>query len=177
MGKKKKTTLIEKKLKQKKKEEKKFDTGLFKFKGDDGKQYSINLRQKLFVEYYLEFKGNGVDAVIEAGYNCNYPRSGTPNRRLAASLASENLTKPNIIAYINIKLDEYGFNDDNVRKQHLFLLNQDADLTAKKGAIDMFYKVRGEYAAEKVDVRHLLDEFDDISTDDLKKTASLKSKK
>lgn len=153
--------------------------GLFTFKGEDGKSYSLTMKQKLFVESYLEFKGNGVDAVIEAGYDCSFPNGSGTNRKLAASIAYENLIKPDIITYINIKLDEYGFNDDNVKKQHLFLLNQDADLSAKKGAIDMFYKIGGNYAPERLDVRGILSEFDEVSNSQLlkKKTTSRHSTK
>ncbi len=119
---------------------------LFSFKGEDGRRYNLTLRQKLFSEYYLALRGNGVEAVIKAGY-----RGTKYNRKLAAVIASENLIKPNIFAYINFRLSEFGFEDENVRKQHLFLLNQFADLRMKAKAIDMFYKLRGEYAPEKLE--------------------------
>jgi len=124
------------------------------FIGLDKKRYRINLRQKLFGEKYLEEKGNGVEAIIEAGYDVFFKdkdgnSTGIPNRKLAAVLASQNLSKLNICAYITLKLDEYGFNDNNAERQHLFLMNQYADLTNKKGALDMFYKLRGSYAPEK----------------------------
>jgi len=103
----------------------------FKFTGLDGKDYSLTFQQKLFVEKYLEFKGNGVEAIIEAGYDVEYKKNGkstgVTNRKLAAVMAYENLIKPNISAYITLKLEEYGFNDDNVAKQHLFLINQLGD--------------------------------------------------
>ena len=87
----------------------------FKFTGLDGKEYSLTLQQKLFVEEYLEWKGDGVEAIIEAGYNVNYKNkkgedTGVPNRKLAAVIASQNLIKLNICAYVTLKLDEYGFN-------------------------------------------------------------------
>lgn len=108
----------------------------------DGKTYTMTLKERLFCEAFLDFKGDGVDAVYEAGYN---PK----NSMVAASLAHENLRKPNLIAYINSKLEEYGFNDDNVEKQHLFLLNQSADLKTKSKAVDMFYQLKGKYAPVK----------------------------
>jgi hypothetical protein len=80
--------------------------------------------------------------VFEAGYKVKDPR-------VAAAISSENLRKPHIMAYIDSLLVEYGFNDDNVEKQHLFVLNQYADLQAKNKAIDMFYKLKGTYAPEK----------------------------
>lgn len=145
-----------------KKPKKKPVTSLFfKFTGDDGVEYSLTKRQKLFVEYYLTFGANGVDAVIEAGYDVDYKdkngnSNGTPNRKMASVIATQNLSKLNICAYITTKLEEYGFNDKNVEKQHLFLINQNADLTNKKSALDMFYKLKGKYAPEEHKVQHEL---------------------
>lgn len=128
----------------------------FKFTGLDKVEYRLTFQQKLFVESYLQMKGNGVEAIIEAGYDIWYrDRDGevtdNPNRRLCAVMASENLTKPNICAYVTFMLEEYGFNDDNIAKQHLFLINQFDDLAAKRGGIDMAYKLKGKYAPEKVE--------------------------
>lgn len=108
----------------------------------DGKTYKLTFKEKLFSDKYLEFKGDGVDAVFEAGYECK-------NALVASAIAYENLRKPHIIAYVNSKLDEYGFNDDNVMKQHLYLLQQHGDLKTKAKAIDMFYRLKGSYAPEK----------------------------
>lgn len=107
----------------------------------DGKTYKLTFKEREFCEYYLEFKGDGVDAVLEV--------FDVTNPKVAAAMAYEYLRKPHLIAYINSKLEEYGFNDDNVLKQHLFLLNQDADLKSKSKAIDMFYRLKGTYAPEK----------------------------
>ena len=147
----------------------------FKFTGLDGKEYSLTLQQKLFVEEYLEWKGDGVEAIIEAGYNVNYKNkkgedTGVPNRKLAAVIASQNLIKLNICAYVTLKLDEYGFNDDNIAKQHLFLINQFADLNAKKGGIDMFYKRFGKYAAKKF---KFVDENEDLTDEQIKEELAL----
>lgn len=123
----------------------------FKFKGNDGKIYKITLKEKLFCETYLETRGSGVDAALRV-YNCK-------NRQVAWTMASQELIKPQIIAYIDLKLEEYGFTDENVKKQHLFTLNQFQDLGAKNKAVDMFYKLKGTYAPEQI--KHSLDE-DDI---------------
>ena len=115
--------------------------GFFTFKNKDGEPCYLTLKEKKFCDLYLEWGGNGTNAAYEV-YNCN-------NRRTAASVASENLTKPNICSYLGLKLEEYGYSDDNVKKQHLFVLNQMSNLSAKNKAIDMYYKVTGEYAPEK----------------------------
>lgn len=108
----------------------------------DGKTYKMTIKEKLFCDYYLDFKGDGVDAVFEAGYEAK-------NAMVAAAISYENLRKPNLIAYINSKLEEAGFNDDEVYKQHLFLLNQHADLKTKAKAVEMYYKLKGINAPEK----------------------------
>jgi len=156
------------KKKTTKRKEKNLDNSFLKFVALDGKTYKITLRMRNFCVAYLEWYGNGVEAVIEAKYDINYKKNGkdtgVPNRKSAAVIASQNLTKLNICAYITLKLEEYGFNDDNVMKQHLFLINQFADLSSKKGAIDMFYKVKGEYAAQKIKIE---DDLDDIPDDEI----------
>ena len=130
----------------------KLQAGTTNFIGLDKKKYRIGFRQKLFCEHYLEESGNGVEAVISAGYDVNYKDSngndtGRPNRNLAHVIASENLRKPTIFHYINLKLEQYGFTDDNVEKQHLFLINQHTDLNVKAKGIDLYYKVKNKYPA------------------------------
>lgn len=107
----------------------------------DGKTYRMTLKERTFCETYLEFKGDGVDAIMEV-YDVSNPK-------VAAAMSYEYLRKPHLFAYINSKLEEYGFNDENVLKQHLFLLNQDADLKSKAKAVEMFYKLKGMNAPEK----------------------------
>ncbi len=124
---------------------------MFKFTGLDKQQYSLTFQQKLFAEYFLNFDGNGTDAIIEAGYNCNYPNSSTPNRQLAAVMASQNLIKVNISKYIELMFEDVGLNDAIVDKHLLFNVTQFSDLSAKNKAIDMYNKRKGRYAAEKVD--------------------------
>ena len=128
----------------------------FRFTGLGGKKYKVTLKEKLFCEHYLDFKGNGVDAVFEAGYEAK-------NAQVAAVIAYENLTKPHINAYITLKLEEYGYSDDIVEKQHLWLINQFANPQAKAKGIDMFYKVKNKYPAERVIDEGLREKVDDLS--------------
>jgi len=146
--------------------------GGFVFKGLDGEKYSLTLQQKEFVEHYMTNRGNGVEAIIDAGYDVwKRDRDGNklfPNRKLAAVMASENLIKPNIAAYVTILLDQYGYDDTNAEKQHLFLINQYGDLKTKAKALDMFFKIKGKYAPEQHE--HKLDQ---EITEALSKVASL----
>jgi hypothetical protein len=111
----------------------------------DGKTYTMTIKERLFCEYYLEFKGDGVDAIKEAGYDVK-------NNIVAAAMSYENLRKPHLMAYVNALLEEYGFNDDHVEKQHMFLLQQHADLKTKAKAIEMYYRLRGKFPKESPDI-------------------------
>lgn len=114
------------------------------------KSIKLSLKQKLFSDYYLEESGNATEAVIKAGYNVS-KKNGEPDRNLAKSIASENLTKPDIQEYIRQRLDELGFNDNNVLLQHLRLINQNDDLGVKARAIDLYYKKTGAYSPTKME--------------------------
>jgi len=144
----------------------------FKFTGDDGIEYSLTKKQKLFVEHYLLNNTNGIEAAIAAGYDVQFKKNGKPtgqiNRRQASAIASENLYKPDICAYITIKLDQYGFNDKNVEKQHLFLVNQNSDLANKRGALDMYYKLKGRYAPIETETKTTI-KFENLNDDELDK--------
>lgn len=104
----------------------------------------LTLKQSLFCISYVEGKGNATEAVISAGYNVS-KKNGSPDRNLAKSIASENLTKPDIRNYIKMLLEESGFNELGIKLQHLFLIKQDSDLSVKVRAIDMYYKLTGAY--------------------------------
>lgn len=137
-------------------------SNLIRFIGLDKKNYQLNFKQKLFCDHYLRSKGDSISAVEAAGYKVN------GNRKLASSIASENLTKPNICAYLNLKLKENGLDDEFIDKQLLFLVNQYSDLRVKLSAIDTYYKLRGKYAPNKVDINKR-DEFKDLSDEELMK--------
>lgn len=120
----------------------------------------LTLKQKMFCEAYIETLGNATEAVIKAGYAVS-GENGHPNRIIAKSIASENLTKPYICEYINMLLDRSGLNDKNVGIQLNFLINQFADLSVKARAIDIYYKINGTYAPEKHEVSNSM-----VFTDD-----------
>ena len=121
---------------------------VFSFVGVDKKRYDLTLQQKLFCERFCEFSMNGIDAIIEAGYNVT-GKNGNTDYKAAAHLSHENLLKPNINAYITVLFERYGLNDDKVDKQLLALINQNAELSSKARGLDMYYKKTSGYAPEK----------------------------
>lgn len=102
----------------------------------------LSMRQKRFCELYVsqDFFGNGTQSYIEA-YGIDLNKKNAYNT--AKVSASENLAKPNIIAYINQLLEDGGLNDSHVDKQLLFVINQHADFPSKVAAIREYNKVRG----------------------------------
>lgn len=124
---------------------------IFHFKDIRGEKHSLTPMQKLFCDLFLQYEYNGVDAVIGAGYQCYYPRTKTPNRIIASSMARENLQKPSISAYIEKHFEDTGLNDSTIDKHWLFNVVQFSDLNAKNKAIDMYNKKRARYAPDRVE--------------------------
>jgi phage terminase small subunit len=111
----------------------------------------LSLKQKLFCQYYVWMtRGNGTEAVIQAGYEVT-KKNGQVDRNLAKSIASENLTKPDICRYVNSLLETEVLNDQVVSVQLAGIINQWADLSAKIRAIDIYYKLKGLYKQPKED--------------------------
>ncbi len=87
---------------------------------------------------------SGGQAAIEAGYDCKNSR-GDINMNIARSIASENLTKPNICQYVATMIDDAGLNDNVIDKHLLFNVTQFSDLKAKNSAIDIYNKMKRRY--------------------------------
>lgn len=149
-----------------KKKTRKKSTKVFKLVGLDKKEYKMSILEKKFCEFYLVYDGCGPDAYEAAGFECS-------NRNVAKSGAYNLLQRDHVIAYINKLLDDQGFEDKNVSKQHLFLINQHADLTAKGRGIDMYYKLGGKYAAEKV---KFIDENEGLTDEEIEDELSRRAK-
>jgi phage terminase small subunit len=105
------------------------------------KETGLNERQMKFCELFVseDFFGNGVQSYI-AAYQIDITRKGAYEG--ARACASENLTKPNILKYINSLIDVGGFNEQNVDKQLLIVMQQNADYGAKVQAIREFNKLK-----------------------------------
>lgn len=107
--------------------------------------FKLTEKEKKFCEIYSQFGVSGAEAVQQAGY-------GVTTRNTAYNIASENLTKPKILAYINTLYKEYKFTDEEVMREHRYLIKQHHDLSSKARAIDMYYKKNGAYSPEKQDI-------------------------
>ena len=105
------------------------------------KKKKLSLRQERFCQLYVskDFFGNGTQAYIEA-YEPDQSKKNWYNT--ARAVASEMLTRPSIYNRINELLDDAGFNDANADKQLLFVINQHADIKAKRAAIADYNKLK-----------------------------------
>lgn len=130
----------------------------------------LTKKQKGFVKDYIETGNRGLAA------KKNYD---VKNDNVARMIGSDNLTKPNIVKAIQDAIP-----DDLLAQRHLELLNkreirfsQDGeelsnfpDTQAVTKALDMAYKLKGSYAAEKstsLNVNVGLDKKDDPAINEL----------
>ena len=113
-----------------------------------GVKYNLSARQLKFCEAYLTMQHSAAACIVEAGYKVLGERGGV-NWNLARVMGSENLSKPNIKAYINKAFDDIGLSSEAIRREHAKIIFQDYDLSAKARGLDMYYKKSGEYAPDK----------------------------
>lgn len=116
----------------------------FNFKSPDKKTYKLTEKEKAFCEIYANFGVSGIEAAKLAGYKAN-------NANTFYSIASENLRKPKIMDYIAELYKEFKFTDEEVMREHLYLLKQHSSLSSKARAIDMYYKKRGLYSPDTLE--------------------------
>ncbi len=108
---------------------------------ENSKEIELTDQQIRFCENYVskEFYGNGTQSYIDA-YQVDITKKG--QYEVAKIGAYENLTKPNLIEYINSMLESQGLNDSFVDKQLLFLIQQHAEFSSKIAAIKEYNKLK-----------------------------------
>lgn len=120
-------------------------------------EQGLNLQQEQFCQYYVnadrEMFGNGTQCYLEV-YGEEYQEKHQRPMKydVARALASRLLTKDNVIKRINELLETGGFNNENVDKQHLFLINQHADLKTKMAAIREFNALKKRVESPKITI-------------------------
>lgn len=124
-------------------------TKQFTFTGLDDKEYTLTEKQKLFCEAYIDPFASGADAVIAAGYDVYKGKKKIEDRNMARVIASENLLKLNICAYLSVLLEDADLTDEGVDRQMYYIISQFKDLNAKNRAISEYNKIRGRHAPEK----------------------------
>jgi phage terminase small subunit len=106
----------------------------------------LTKKQRGFVKDYID-TDNATEAVVN-NYNVK-------DRIVAKSIGTENLTKPYIIEEVNRvrRTIGEGLADELLIEKHLALLNKQddrgIDVQAVSKGLDMAYKIKDSYAAEK----------------------------
>jgi hypothetical protein len=138
------------------------------------KKEKLNPKQEEFCQFYTsedkEMFGNGVNSYLEV-YEID--RSKPNWYKTACQAASRLLSNVKVFTRIGELLEERGFNDVNIDKQLLFLINQFADNTNKLGAIREYNKLK-QRIIDKKDItsggKSLVDLIDELDEDTDKKT-------
>ncbi len=90
----------------------------------------MTIKQQIAIKKLVENGGNLGKAMVAAGYS---PATAKTPKKLTATKAwKEQMGKL--------------FNDDEVKRQHAFLINQFENLAVKAKGIDMYYKATGKYS-------------------------------
>ena len=103
----------------------------------------LNAQQELFCELFTRKVGyfsNGTQSYIKAyGINVgNDKKVGQTSYGTCRVMASDLLTKPNILRRINQLIEADGFNDKFMEKQLMFLAMQNVDFKVKLSAVNFY---------------------------------------
>ena len=101
----------------------------------------IELKAQQFAKSYLKNKCNGTKTALEV-YD-------TESKNTAHAIASENLQKPTFQRAILKEMEAQGLTDKGLMNIHKRNLEQAELLPSSNAALDMAYKLRGDYAPEK----------------------------
>lgn len=135
----------------------------------------LTFKSELFCQAWVDNKGNGTLAALDAfditGKEIidEGPKKGKTGfvtvkskeewkekvrkvQNVAASVAKEYLRKPHILKRIDEIVQERGFNDSAVQREHFKIMAQDKDLSSKMRAVSDYYKLKGKYAPEIVEI-------------------------
>ncbi|HEX4044214.1 MAG TPA: terminase small subunit [Gammaproteobacteria bacterium] len=145
-------------------------------------EYGLTPKQRLFCVHYIENKGHGTNAAIAAGYS----------KSTAYSIASENLTKPEIKRYLGKFMKEAAeklcitpeyllgklktgidrsipefpdYVDEDTKQRHEPELISKTDARAAVACIAEINRMLGNHAPEKTDTRHKLEGLEDLISD------------
>lgn len=103
----------------------------------------LTLKQKKFVEVTAKTL-NATEGARQA-YNLG-GKGGTSNETTVRTIASENLTKPNIAEAIETLLKEDKTSVEMIHKRNMA---QNNSIPASNQAVEMYYKLNGSYAPER----------------------------
>ena len=101
-------------------------------------------QEELFCNEYVR-RYSRIEAAVTA-YDIDMKKKGW--KYTASSIAYENLLKPHINERIRELLDSIALTDEVVDHELKVLIDQNAELSTKKGAIDIYNKMKGRYSED-----------------------------
>lgn len=144
-------------------------------------------KQELFCRYYIETCGNKVKSALLAFDITNrdlalgmmdgmkYADEDLRNAQLAyitgSTMGCEYTEKLSVKERIEELIEKEYFTDGVVKREHTKMILQEKDLSTKKGAVEMYYKLKGKFAPEKTEVNHTIDlpDYKNLSLEELRK--------
>jgi len=104
----------------------------------------LELKTKAWAKEYIKNNFNGTQTALEMA-----SKNKLMKRETAKAIASENLTKPIYQNAIIEEMEEIGLNNDFINKITKRNIKQGTNISASNQAVDMFHKIKGNYAPEK----------------------------
>jgi phage terminase small subunit len=101
----------------------------------------LSEQEERFCQLYVQ-TFDRMEATIQS-YNVDQSNKGW--RFTVSNIASENLKKPYVNERIRELLDKYHLNDESVDNELSFLLRQNESLPDKRGAIEIYNKLKNRY--------------------------------
>lgn len=144
-------------------------------------------KQELFCRYFIETQGNKTRSALMAfditdrelalawmdkGFLADDEKARAMQVYYTASgMGADYYDKPQIKERVDELIRNEYFTDATVQREHTKLILQDGDLSTKKGGVEMYYKLRGKFAPEKVETKHIIDlpDYKNFSQEELKK--------
>ena len=104
----------------------------------------MELKTKAWAKEYIKQGFNGTETALK------FAKKGKLMKRETAKvIAHENLTKPHYQKAIIEKMEEINLNDDLINKITKRNIKQKSSTSASNQAMDMYHKVKGNYAPER----------------------------
>ena len=104
----------------------------------------MQLKTKAWAKEYIKNNFNGTETALKMA-----SKNKSMNRETAKVIASENLTKPIYQKAIIEEMDKINLNNNLINKITKRNIKQKKSISASNQAIDIYHKVKGNYAPER----------------------------
>lgn len=144
-------------------------------KKEKPEEINLTLKQEMFAQTWVDLGGNGTRAALtvfdikgkeaiengpektKTGFitkkaKDEWKRECLRLENIGAAMGNETLRSPKVRQRIKELLSERGFNDDAVEREHFKIMAQNKDLSTKMRAISDYYKLKGRYEPEQVEI-------------------------